>query len=547
MNRDSIKRGVCVVIKMGLGPLIFYFTFFCILTYPLIGSFSTHLFADQGDGLQNVWNLWWVNKAVTQLHQSPWHTSYLRYPSDLSLLGHTLNPFNGFMGIGLLRFLTLRETYNCIVVFSFIVGGFTAFLLTYYFTQSYWSSLISGYIFTFSNYHFAHAQGHLNLESLEWVPLFVLCWCRWVTKPSKVMAITSALVLFAVILCDYYYFFYSVLIGGLILAGYALDRKDLFFFLRREHLGPLVTFLVATLVTTGPLAGSLLLLNKRDPLIGAHSPQEYSLDLLAPVIPGGRWRFAHLTKFYWSKLPGNIDESSVHMGVSVLCLLIFVWVKRRQFPAQGLRLWYFILIFFTVLSLGPVLHVGGKEIPFLKLPYAALEEVVPPLKLSGVPVRMTVMTMLSAAILSAMGFKALFQGPPGKQLMAGLLLIVLFIEYLPGPIPSSKIVVKPYVYVLKDLPGIQGIIDKTTRPTLALYYQTIHEKPIAFGYVSRIPTSVYLKDQELEQVINHEQYHLLYPEYNIRYLIMDTATPLLNYPVLYRDAEVSLYDLGAEK
>jgi len=167
MNRENIKHYVSTAAKMGLFPLIFYFIFFCILTYPLILLFSTHFFADQGDGLQYVWNIWWVNKAVTELHQPLWQTCYLHYPYGLSLLGSALTPFDGFMGIFLLKFLTLIKTHNFIVIFSFVVGGLTAFLLAYYFTKSYWSSIIAGFIFTFSNYHFAHAQGHLNLVSLE--------------------------------------------------------------------------------------------------------------------------------------------------------------------------------------------------------------------------------------------------------------------------------------------------------------------------------------------------------------------------------------------
>lgn len=70
---------------------------------------------------------------------------------------------------------------------------------------------------------------------------------------------------------------------------------------------------------------------------------------------------------------------------------------------QGLRLWYFILIFFTIMSLGPALHIWGWEIPFIRFPYALFEMVFPPLKVSGVPVRMIIMTTLSAAVISAMG------------------------------------------------------------------------------------------------------------------------------------------------
>jgi hypothetical protein len=542
MMKGGLQEKIFLVAKMGWLPILFYFTFFWILNFPLMGLFSTHLFADQGDGLQNLWNLWWVHKAITQLHQSPWHTIYLRYPSDMTLLGHTLNPFNGFMALGLLQFFTLTEAYNFIVIFSFVIGGWTAFLLAYYFTRSYGGSLLAGYIFTFSNYHFAHAQGHLNLESLEWIPLFVLCWYRWITKPGVAMALASAFVLFAVILCDYYYFFYSVLIGFLILIWYAF-QKDLFFFLRREYLSSLIIFLTAALLTTGPLVISLLRVNRKDPFIGAHQPQEYSLDLLAPFIPGGHWRFAHLTRFYWFKLPGNIDESSVHIGVSVFCLLMLIGIRRHKVPLRDLGLWYFILVFFTVLSLGPVLQVGGTGIPFIKLPYALLEVVFPPIKLSGAPVRMMVITILSAAVICAAGFKALFHGFIGKRRWAGLFLILLFLEYLPKPIPASKLSVPDYVKVLKDLPDTGGIIDTTARPTLALYYQTIHEKPMAFGYASRIPTSVNNKDQKLLQILNDQRYPLLYCDYYIKYLITDTLTNVPEGRLLYQDAKVKLYDL----
>jgi len=550
MNRENIKHYVSILAKMGLFPIIFYFIFFSILSYPLIFQFSTHFFADSGDGLQNVWNIWWVNKAVTELHQPLWQTRYLHYPYGVSLLGHTLNPFNGFMGILLLKFLTLIKTHNFIVVFSFVGGGLTAFLLAHYFTKSYWSSIIAGFIFTFSNYHFAHAQGHLQMVSLEWIPLFVLFWYMLVTKPRIVTAIASAIVLFAVLLCDYYYFLYCVMIACLIFGWYSIQKKNIFFFLRKEHLVPFTAFFVGLLITAGPLVVSFLLLNTRDPFLLAHSPKIFSLDLLAPFIPGGHWRFAHLTHSYWSNLPGNIHESSVHIGLAVFYILIFTWVKRRKFPAQGLRLWYLILIFFTVMGLGPVLHIWGREIPFIRLPYALFEMVFPPLKVSGVPVRMMVMTMLSAAVISAMGFKVLFRQSAGKRLLAGLLLIILFIEYLPRPIPASKIVIPPYVNFLKDLPDTKGIVDIIAEPTLALYYQTIHEKPIAFGYLSRIPTSVNTKDEKLEQLIRDKQYTLLYHDYNIRYLVTDADTDMVNecpsIRTLYQDTKVKLFDLGTE-
>jgi hypothetical protein len=153
---------------------LIYFVIFIIYTYPAILHFSSHFYADTGDGMQNVWNIWWVNKAITQLHQLPWYTRYLHYPFGVSLIGHTLNSFNGFIAIPLLNFLSLTQAYNAIVICSFVVGGFTMFLLARYQTKSYWASIIAGFIFTFSNYHFAHAGCHLQLVALEWIPLYLL-------------------------------------------------------------------------------------------------------------------------------------------------------------------------------------------------------------------------------------------------------------------------------------------------------------------------------------------------------------------------------------
>jgi len=165
-------------------PAMVYVTTFCALTYPLITSFSTLFFTNSGDGLQNVWNLWWVNRALIVLHVSPWSTTYLHYPNGVSLVGHTLNPFNGLLSVPLLRLMTLVEAHNAIVVFSFVMAGIAAFWLSYAFGASYWPSILGGCVFTFSQYHFAHTEGHLQLLAVEWLPVFALLWYTLVTKPT---------------------------------------------------------------------------------------------------------------------------------------------------------------------------------------------------------------------------------------------------------------------------------------------------------------------------------------------------------------------------
>src|ERR1700761_993731 len=79
-------------------PALLYTLCFFLLTYPLVLTFSTTFYCNNGDGLQNEWNLWWVRKAIVELHQAPWFTTWLHAPQGTTLIGHTLNPFNGLIG-----------------------------------------------------------------------------------------------------------------------------------------------------------------------------------------------------------------------------------------------------------------------------------------------------------------------------------------------------------------------------------------------------------------------------------------------------------------
>lgn len=546
MNGKLLKA-LSSLVKMGLTPIIVFLTCFFILTYPAVTRFRTHFFTGLGDGFQNVWNIWWVVKAVTVLHENPWYTNYLHYPYGTSLVGHTLNPFNGFMAVILSPFMSIVSAHNVTVTFSFVMAGLTTFWLAHYLTSAYWPSLIAGFIFTFSSFHFAHAEGHLQLVSLEWIPLFVLLWLRLVLKPTVLVGAAAAVTLFFVILCDYYYFFYCVITGIIILCWFVVREKKLSGLADTRRLIALGTFTLISLFTSGILAGSVLLLNFRDPLVGAHPTLDFSLDLLAPFIYGGHWRFASLTRFYWARLPGNISESCVYLGWSVIILLIYAWKRRGLVGTSEFKLFLFLLCFFLVAALGPTLQVGGKRIfeHRLVLPYALLQLIFPPLKLSGVPVRMMVMVFLASAIISAFSLKLLFQGSKPERALALALICLLVVEYLPQPISTSKVPVPGYVNAIAVAPGNGGVLDTISDATAALFYQTLHERPLALGYLARVPASVDRKDHHLEELIQDERFDRLWPDYRLRYVV---ASPRIlgDWPdtkTIWSDGQVGIFDV----
>ncbi|HEX9016177.1 MAG TPA: hypothetical protein VF960_09305, partial [Chloroflexota bacterium] len=396
--------------------------------------------------------------------------------------------------------------------------------------------------------HFAHAEGHMQLVSLEWLPLFVLLWYVTITRPRPLAAAAAALALFAVVLCDYYYMFYGVLFGILAVVWQGARLRRPLFLLSREYRAAIGVFVAVSLLTAGPLVISLLLLGRSEQLIGIHETLDNSLDLLAVLVPGGHWRYAGLTEAYWSKLPGFIHESSVYLGVSMLGLLGFVWARRRAAPLPAAGLWFGTFAFFLVLSLGPVMHVWGAAVGPYALPYAWLESIFPPLAMSGVPVRMMVMVTLALSVIAAAGFKMLLAGSGTTRFVAILLLALVTVEYLPRPIPASALSTPPYVSVLAGLKDDKGVLDTVANRTLVLYYQTVHQKPIAMGYVSRLPKSVADVDFQETELFERRDYAALRRDFGLRYLVtrpdFEAAAPGVAVKLLYSGPDARVWDLG---
>ena len=235
----------------------------------------------------------------------------------------------------------------------------------------------------------------------------------------------------------------------------------------------------------------------------------------------------------WHPLSRYVTEASVHLGLSVIGLCVYAWTRRSRQPIAHLPFWCFVAGFFAVMSLGPNLHVGGREISvglrmtimghenvnILVLPYAFLWLLFPPWRLAGVPLRMMVMVQLVAAIVAAGGFQALLSSTWRwkRAAAAGVLALVAF-DYLPAPARLTDPAVPAYVEALEKLPD-GAVLDLASNAPQALYYQTVHRKPIAFGYIARTPTSVDVADLDLARLIVDGQWEQLARDYHFRYIV----------------------------
>lgn len=500
--------------RLHLLVLTGYLLLTVVMTYPLVAHFGTAIPGDGFDGWQNYWNLWWVKSALLDLQQSPYFTPYLYYPAGTSLLFQTLNIFNSLLTLPIQLAFGLTVSYNFVVLFAFVVGGYGAYLLalkvigTEGGTVDFLAAFLAGVVFTFSPFHFAHLLGHMQVISLEWLPFYALCLDGSLSSPRlRVVPHLVLPVLFLVLtaLCDWYYLLY-LLIFTLAYVCYVLWRRG----------APRLSLLKAALVlAVAGLILSPLLIPMVAQALRDSSRLDYPLqtsvrlsaDLLAFVTPNEFhpvWgpAAASLSEVFTS----STSERMVFAGYIPLALAGYaVWTRRRL-----AAFWLATGFLFFILALGPYLHVAGRQLP-IPLPYLALYRLIPFFSIARSVSRFDVMVMLSVAVLAAVGSQGILRGLPGRRgtIIAVVGVALVWFEFLPVPYPLSEVAVPSFYSRLaleQDEYAILELPMDWDRP-IHLLYQTVHRKPMMAGYVTR-PNTLSLA----ERVPVLQQFRFLGPD-----------------------------------
>jgi hypothetical protein len=495
-----------------------------ILTLPIGLRLSTEV-PGGGDAWQHVWNLWWVKEALLTYHTNPYHTDLLFYPEGANLYFHTLVLTAGLMGIPLqLAGLNLITTYNLILLLSFVIGGYGAYLLCRYLTRNDWASFVGGAVFAFAPYHMAHMFGHMNLASLQWMPFYVLLLLKAADAPGggkrnirrgALYAAGAGALLALNAYTEWLYAIFLVMLTGVMVAWRVLlpsERRAA----RESHLGWAesalrLTLLVGTFVVlTAPVL--LPMLDEARKGYAQQPPQEvlfYSADLVSALLPSELhpvWGKAveRAVQGIPPYLPlKNPSERVLTVGFVALALALFaLWRLRRE---RHVRFWAFTGTLMWLLSLGPVLQVLGRTeftafgvtVP---LPYVLVYK-LPLLSIMRTPARLTVLVLLALAVLAASALAALMSwaanrdatARSGVPALAGVVAVVvpllILFEYLAVPFPTVPPGWNVPIYQrIAQEHGRFAVLELPLRPfSDYMAYQTIHGKPLVGGYLSRQP------------------------------------------------------------
>jgi hypothetical protein len=541
----GLKHVVVVGGKVFFFPALIYITIYYIFQPQYIFTFSRSFFIDSGDGYQNIWNIWWVNHALEHA-QNPYFTTVLHWPYGTTLIPQTMSIYNGIVGFGLIHIFdfSLVQTVNFAVVFSFVMSGVTMFWFIRKLFGRQWVALVAGGLYTFSSYHFAHAIGHLQLISFEWVPLFFLAFWTLLEKMRYRYAFFATGSLFLVLLCDYYYLFWCVVVGSMWF-GWKAWRHEVHF--DRRTASVLGVFVVSSLILVGPLVYALLRINKVDPLTGVHDPTIFGMNPICIFLPGGTWHWSTLTERIWIHLRYRA-ETSLFFGYGLLTVLAIAFYnmryRARKFKVPAfLVFWWIVLAVFGVLALGPHPNLFGVD-RTIPLPYFFLQKIFPALAISGMPIRWVLIALIAAIVIVSYMLTRLDLNRRRDVYLAVLFVLVSFIDLWPNASPLTSQAVPKYVYYLHRLAYGAVIDNATDSEPQQLRNQTITEKPIAFGYVTRLPRSVAEKDTGITGMLERNQYAELCMTAHIRYITTPASRPLTtDFPVIYNDGLALIYDL----
>ena len=382
----------------------------------LFGRFSTFCIGTGPDPRAMMWFLvWWPHALFHGL--DPFLTKAMWAPYGINLAWLTTMPLVALLASPITELLGPIASYNILCLLSLPLSAWCAFIACRYLTKDYWSSLLGGYIFGFSPFMLSHlAYGHLIVLFAFPIPLTVylvaLQFAGEIAERKFVLLLTLLLV--AEFLTSLEIFATMTTFGGLALFfGWHLSRNSarqrasaLIKLIARSYavtlllVSPYLYYFVAFDFTTAPL----------------FSPSSFSTDLLNFIIPTQANEVGRVPSFISISnrfLGGWASESGAYLSFPLIVVAI-LYSHRHWREPLGKTLIDSLVIIMAV-SLGPTLHVGGKELE-LALPWRLFVQF--PVLNNALPGRFVIYAFLVLAIVVSSWFATASVGPVVKLAIA---------------------------------------------------------------------------------------------------------------------------------
>ena len=516
------KHHIPILIFVAIGFFIFL---------PIINNLNSQILGNMPgtdnaqDGIQFIWNFWWAKKTCLGLCGDFWNTTYQFFPTGTSLLFQNFSYVNlavmlPFMFLG----LSPVAAFNISFILAIILSCVGAYFLVYYLTNSKQAGFISGLIYGISPFMIGHIMdGQLDLVSVGFFPLLFLALIKSDEERNYLYPILAGIISFLLTLASPTFIVFAFFILGFwFIYKLVTERKKYQEILKKLS----VTFIVLIIPFLLFFHRQLAEINSFDVNGPTKWSSEFSSSDLAAFITPPRTSFLGQNIFKTDReiFNGIYSDKNVYLGFSIITLAILGIIHQKK-NLKLLIPWVILGSLAFILSLGPKLHIY-KKIVASWMPFGTLEK-LPLFSSLRAPSRFSVFVFLSLAVLSGYGFLFLINKLRAKYLriitIIGIIFLIAF-EYFPFykntnelklPNAYKKIQEDKTDFAILEVPLLwsTGLDNKGTWSPDYLYYQTIHNKKMPGGYITRTTKETFesYKNDPLLNFVFSEQNKLLSP------------------------------------
>lgn len=470
-----------------------------VLTWPLVVDPADALGHPGNDVWNHIWGYWWVGEEVLA-GRLPLRTDLMHFPGTSRLF--FIDTFGALLTLPVQWLAGPVAAYNATIFACFWGAGLAAWALARHLLAARLGpgsaadgvALFAAVAYASSPHLLAQAYNGIT-ETLfaAGLPLAILAVIRLYERPGWARGFVAAAAMAGCTLANWYYGLFAALGSALLLASFALLRRE------RIHWAALPRHLAAA----GALAAAAVL-----PVLLGFASTLDGPDAIVSRDPEFVWRSLvthNITDAVSLVRPGRVYSPDLKLlhGEDLLIVTYLgwtlcglagwgLWTLRRW---RDRLPWITWILAFGVLMLGPYLFVDGAYVTLLDrripLPFLALFDGLPVFQRISHPFRFVVPVQLGLAVLACFGLARL---PVAARLAAAGLALAeaLVLSPAPWPLPLADARMPGFVTTLAEDPAPGGVLDlPIALPNLEravyLYWQTAHGRPSPYALNEPLP------------------------------------------------------------
>jgi hypothetical protein len=521
-----------------------------VMTYPMIMKMRTEAIgAGGGDGTYFIWLVAWYQKAIFQLHISPFFAPNLNYPQGWNLATTDITP--AMVALALPGSLLVSPTfgYNFAMLLSFILSGWGMYLWVKHLTGDSLAGLVAGTVFAFLPFRMAHfVIGHLSLTGTQWFPFYfwglfdLLKQEKFSWKPVLMAGIAAGLIG----LTSPYYVYMTMLVSGVFLLGFIIFKG----YKRLKYAAfwkSLLAFGLLAVLLVGLSMLPYLRLNSENGLASRSADylNRYSASPTDYVIPS-------IKQFLWGKWiddtfsPEIFQESTLYIGAVAFVLAVIAWIRRRQLRHPELAdIAILVMAAGFVLSLGIQLHWLGKivvslprflqsifhrtSMPTIYLPAYYLFHYLPFFSKMRVMMRFGLFVLIFSSLMAGLGAYLLTKSASSKvKRWVGIgLLVLVFIDFYPGVLKGFSVTqarpVDSWLAVQPDTGAVAQFPFTQESDQGQVYNTLVYQKPFLGGYFNANSPEQYTRIQTVMATFPSQGSVNQLKQLGVSYVVVDSS------------------------